>query len=127
MTSISFSGKKLLLVEDNPVISLDAQLFLMDAGAIVSAATTVLEALDLIARSEPDFAILDVNLAVESSFPVAHKLHELGIAFIFATGYGESAAPPPNLAYAPVVAKPYRGPRLLTALAEAARLREPRG
>ena len=94
MTSISFSGKKLLLVEDNPVIALDAQLFLMDAGAIVSAATTVLEALDLIARSEPDFAILDVNLAVESSFPVAHKLHELGIAFIFATGYGESAAPP---------------------------------
>ena len=64
MTSISFSGKKLLLVEDNPVIALDAQLFLMDAGAIVSAATTVLEALDLIARSEPDFAILDVNFSL---------------------------------------------------------------
>ena len=84
-------------------------------------------AVETILAREPDFAILDVNLAVESSFPVAHKLHELGIAFIFATGYGESAAPPPNLAYAPVVAKPYRGPRLLTALAEAARLREPPG
>jgi CheY-like chemotaxis protein len=96
-------------------------------GARISAATTVREALDLIARNEPDLAILDVNLAVESSFPVAQKLHELGIAFIFATGYGESAASPPKLAYAPVVTKPYRGPRLLTALAEAARLREPRG
>ena len=62
MTSISFHGKKLLLVEDNPVIAMDAQLFLMDAGAIVSAAATVSRR--WIYRSEqPDFAILDMKLA----------------------------------------------------------------
>ena len=41
------------------------------------------------AREESfDVALLDVNLASEQSFPVAHVLRERGIPFIFATGYG---------------------------------------
>ena len=35
-----------------------------------------------------DLAVLDVNLANEQSFPVAHLLQERGIPFFFATGYG---------------------------------------
>jgi CheY-like chemotaxis protein len=120
MTGVSFNGKKLLLVEDNAVIALEAQLLLEDAGAIVTTASTVREALDLIAQDQPDLAILDVNLVGENSMPVAHKLRELGIEFIFTTGYGEGAALPPELADAPVVAKPCKGPKLLAALAEAA-------
>ena len=35
-----------------------------------------------------DLAILDINLAGERSFPVARRLAERGVPFLFATGYG---------------------------------------
>ncbi len=119
MSSPSLEGKKLLLVEDNFVIALDARLFLEDTGAIVSVASTVREALDLIAQDAPDFAVLDVNLATENSFPVARRLHELGIPFIFATGYGEQIVAPVEFSPAPIITKPFKGSQLLASLAKA--------
>ncbi len=44
---------------------------------------------------------------IESSIPVGHRLSELGVPFIFATGYGERAPIPPELSAAPVIQKPY--------------------
>ena len=83
------------------------------AGAIVSTASSVREALDLIAQDAPDFAILDVNLGTENSFPVARALRELGTPFVFATGHGEVAAAPAELSRAPLLTKPFKGPQLL--------------
>lgn len=97
-----------LIVEDNLIIAMAAEVILLDLGARhVDTAATVDQALRSIERSRPSFALLDLNLGSESSIKVAQKLKEIGVPFIFATGYGERAPIPEQLASAPVVQKPY--------------------
>ncbi|GGI26471.1 HWE histidine kinase domain-containing protein [Bradyrhizobium guangdongense] len=97
-----------LIVEDNLIIAMAAEVILLDLGARhVETAASVDQALRALARTRPSFALLDLNLGNESSIRVAQKLKELGVPFIFATGYGERAPIPLDLASAPVVQKPY--------------------
>ncbi len=44
------------------------------------------------------------------------KLNQLGIPFAFATGYGERAPLPPELAQIPIVQKPYMPEALISAV-----------
>lgn len=53
-----------------------------------------------------DAAILDINLAGRQSFPVADKLSERGIPFMFASGYGAAGLVDPYRG-APVLQKPF--------------------
>ena len=111
-----------LLVEDNMIIALDAEEMLGGLGARrVDVASDVTEALRIIAAAPPAFAVLDVNLGAETSFPVADRLRALGIPHVFATGYGEDAAFPPEHAGTPVVKKPYSADTLAVAIAGTAR------
>ena len=97
-----------LIVEDNLIIAMAAEVILLELGARhVETAASVGQALPSIARTKPDFALLDLNLGSENSIPVANRLRELGVPFMFATGYGERAPIPEDLAGAPVVQKPY--------------------
>lgn len=97
-----------LIVEDNLIIAMAAEVILLDLGARhVDTAATVDQALRSIERTRPSFALLDLNLGSESSIKVAQKLKEIGVPFIFATGYGERAPLPEQLASSPVVQKPY--------------------
>ncbi len=97
-----------LIVEDNLIIAMAAEVILLDLGARqVDTAASVDQALRTIERARPSFALLDLNLGNESSIKVAQKLKEIGVPFIFATGYGERAPIPADLASAPVVQKPY--------------------
>jgi CheY-like chemotaxis protein len=97
-----------LIVEDNLIIAMAAEVILLELGARhVGTAASVSQALTSIEREKPDFALLDLNLGNENSIPVATKLRELNVPFMFATGYGERAPIPVELAEAPVVQKPY--------------------
>jgi two-component sensor histidine kinase/CheY-like chemotaxis protein len=97
-----------LIVEDNLIIAMAAEVILLDLGARhVDTAASVDQALRSIERTKPNFALLDLNLGSESSIKVAQKLTEIGVPFIFATGYGERAPIPVELAAAPVIQKPY--------------------
>jgi light-regulated signal transduction histidine kinase (bacteriophytochrome)/CheY-like chemotaxis protein len=97
-----------LIVEDNLIIAMAAEVILLDLGARhVDTAASVDQALRAIERTRPSFALLDLNLGSENSIRVAEKLKEIGVPFIFATGYGERAPIPVALASAPVVQKPY--------------------
>jgi light-regulated signal transduction histidine kinase (bacteriophytochrome)/CheY-like chemotaxis protein len=97
-----------LIVEDNLIIALSAEVILLDLGARhVETAASVTEALKAIGRQQPSFALLDLNLGSENSIPVGNRLVELGIPFIFATGYGERAPIPSELDMVPVIQKPY--------------------
>jgi light-regulated signal transduction histidine kinase (bacteriophytochrome)/CheY-like chemotaxis protein len=97
-----------LLVEDNIIIALDAEEMLAKMGATqVDVAGSVADALASIGTHRPDFAVLDVNLGGETSFAVASRLQILGIPHVFATGYGEDVAFPPEHAGTPVAKKPY--------------------
>jgi light-regulated signal transduction histidine kinase (bacteriophytochrome)/CheY-like chemotaxis protein len=97
-----------LIVEDNLIIAMAAEVILLDLGARhVDTAASVDQALRSIERTRPGFALLDLNLGNESSIKVAQTLKEIGVPFIFATGYGERAPIPAELSAAPVVQKPY--------------------
>ncbi|MGC2778423.1 MAG: HWE histidine kinase domain-containing protein, partial [Bradyrhizobium sp.] len=97
-----------LIVEDNLIIAMGAEVILLELGARhVDTAASVNQAFKAIERATPSFALLDINLGAESSLPVGHKLKELGVPFMFATGYGERAPIPAELSDAPVIQKPY--------------------
>lgn len=107
-------GGRALVVEDEVIIMMLLEDMLGDLGYEVAATATGLhEAVELARQVEVDFAILDVNLAGQMSFPIAEALAQRGIPFLFATGYGiEGVAP--AYAAAPVLQKPY-GPQALDA------------
>ncbi|MDU1695206.1 MAG: HWE histidine kinase domain-containing protein, partial [Bradyrhizobium sp.] len=97
-----------LIVEDNLIIAMGAEVILLELGARhVETAASVNHALKAIERALPSFALLDINLGAESSLPVGYRLKELGVPFMFATGYGERAPLPAELSDAPIVQKPY--------------------
>ncbi|MFN4283691.1 MAG: HWE histidine kinase domain-containing protein [Alphaproteobacteria bacterium] len=108
-----------LIVEDNLIIALDAEDMLIQLGAEVRTANTVRQALQALDELTPSFALLDVNLGgAETSLPVARKLQELKVPFVFATGYGEAFSLPSDLKGAPVVRKPYYLETLQAVIAE---------
>ncbi|GGE22651.1 signal transduction histidine kinase [Polymorphobacter glacialis] len=97
-----------LLVEDNVIIALDAEELLIAMGAsTVLVSSNVTEALDFLRTESPSFALLDINLGAEMSWPVADRLRQLGIPYVFATGYGTSIDYPLQHSSIPAITKPY--------------------
>jgi ActR/RegA family two-component response regulator len=82
------NGKRVLIVEDDYFIADETRRALESAGAIViGPASSVESALALIDTTTPDGAILDIRLDGELVFPIAERLQETGIPFVFATAY----------------------------------------
>ena len=97
-----------LLVEDNIIIALEAEDMLLELGAKrVMVAKNVAEALQMLENEIPNFALLDINLGTGMSWLVASRLRELGVPYVFATGYGDSIDLPLEHRQVPVIAKPY--------------------
>jgi len=87
---------RILLVEDEAMIALHMEDLVADLGHEVTASAMKLaEAVTLARQCDVDFAILDVNLAGEMSFPVADELTQRGVPYVFATGYGSAGIAPP--------------------------------
>jgi len=102
------SGHDVLLVEDSLIIALDAEDIVNRLGATtITTAATVDGALDNIDAQRPTIAMLDINLGDRTSYPIADRLAELDIPFLFATGYGDQANLPRNHRGRIVVQKPY--------------------
>lgn len=111
-------GHDVLLVEDSLIIALDAEDILTRFGADITTASTTEAALDQLIDERPSFAILDINLGDQTSFPVADRLHDLGIPFFFASGYGEQAKLPVEHRSRIVVQKPYTTHNIARAVEE---------
>jgi len=89
-----FSGRRILVVEDEYLLADRTRRELEKLGAIVVGPTgRVDQALELIDDEKVDGAILDIHLAGELVFPVAERLGELNIPYVFATGYDPSIIP----------------------------------
>lgn len=109
-----------LLVEDSLIIAMDAEDILRALGATrVVTVATIAHALDELAGTDFQIAVLDVNLGSETSLPIADVAKAKGLPVIFATGYGDQLNLPDDLAGTPVVQKPYTGGNLADALATA--------
>lgn len=82
-----------LIVEDEMCLAMMLEDLLMDAGYRVLKAARVHSALELVDTERLDAAILDINLAGKSVFPVADALTQRGVPLIFTSGYGYKGLP----------------------------------
>ena len=97
-----------LVLEDNMVIALDASDILTSHGATaVRLASSVDDALEIVAKEDISLAVLDINLGDQTSLPVARKLDALKIPFVLATGYGDVEGILVEYPDAPVAQKPF--------------------
>jgi DNA-binding response OmpR family regulator len=109
-------ARNILIVEDEPLIAMMLEDFLLSLGHEVSATCdSVGEALKAIRTNAFDLAILDVNLKGENVWPVAAELRERAIPFILASG-GHVDPPPAEFAGVPMIDKPYTIDRVTPAL-----------
>jgi CheY-like chemotaxis protein len=105
-----------LIVEDETLVALDLQLQLEDHGfSCLPPASTVEAALETVASRTPDVGVLDANLNGTSSAPVAARLQQDGIPFVYVSGYGRAYLRE-NLPPAPLVEKPVRVAELVAVL-----------
>jgi DNA-binding response OmpR family regulator len=113
------SGRRVLLVEDEALVSLMLEDVLESAGAVViGPASTVKAALDLLGEEAIDCAVLDVKLQDGVSVPVAEALAALGIRFVIATG---SDTVPAGYNGAPVLHKVFLPEEVIEAVADVLR------
>lgn len=115
------AGSTCLLVEDNFVIARAMRDQLIELGVanveIVAQVDDALALLDRLGRQ--DFAVLDINLGHRgTSIPVAQKLAEKNIPFLFVTGYGDRDSLPPDLRVYAQLTKPVTNAALTAALVE---------
>ncbi len=97
MTGEVAQGLRVLIVEDEALVSMLLEDMLSDAGFAVAASLNTLPAALAFVRdhgAEFDFAILDVNLSGQPSFPVAEAIAASGKPLAFSTGYGNAGLPP---------------------------------
>jgi len=125
---VGLNGHRILVVEDEPLIALNLEQALTDAGcACVALVSDRVTALDKIDTEQFDGAVLDINLGSESSFSVADALTARGIPFAFCTGYTGYIDVPERHSHAPVLSKPFRAAELTRALQEMPPSRERQG
>lgn len=105
---MSLEGARVLLVEDEAIIAMTAEDMLEELGCTtVATASSLAEAMEAAGRGGFDAALLDINLNGVDSFPVAERLREAGIPFVFTTGYG-AAGRAEGYDSVPLVTKPYQ-------------------
>lgn len=106
MTDNGNQGQRVLVVEDEVLISMLLEEMLADLGhEVVGPAARIDEALQLAREATIDAAVLDLHLNGVEAYPVADVLRARGIPFIFATGYGTGLAE--GFSDVPTVQKPY--------------------
>ena len=116
----TFSDSRVLIVEDEPLISDMLEEFMEELGCksfhTVRTAEGALASLD---EYKPDVVLLDVALiGHEVDFSVADVLDDRGIPCVFSTGYGKDILPERHRGR-PVASKPY-GLKVLAAAIAAA-------
>jgi CheY-like chemotaxis protein len=115
------AGVRVLVVEDEAMVAMLIEDALLELGCLViGPAASVSAALQLLDAEAVDAAVLDVNLGGEKVFPVADRLADRGLPFLFSTGYGTAGIAGDHL-HRPVLQKPYSPEKLGEVLSAALR------
>ena len=87
MTDIALANCRVLVAEDEVLISMVLEDILDMLGCKLAGSATTLAEATRLAESVPfDVAILDVNLGSDLVYPLAEALADRGVPIIFATG-----------------------------------------
>ena len=111
----------MLVVEDESLVAMLIEEYLSEFGCIVAGSVRrVAKGIEALEGGEIEAAVLDMNVAGESAGPLAERLDELGIPFIFASGYGARGIDN-RWAGRPMLQKPFSPDDLRAALIESLR------
>jgi DNA-binding NtrC family response regulator len=103
----SLDGRRILMVEDSPVVAVACEDMLRDMGCVViGPAINMAAALKLAADEALDGAVVDINIRGGKAFPVLKILADRGIPFLLASGYADWSMPD-EWQGRPRLAKPY--------------------
>lgn len=112
------AGRCALLIEDEFLVALETEAMLRDLGCQeIRSAASIAEALDAIRVDPPDFALVDVNLAGEQSWPVMQLLAEQGIPFAVTSGYAMGSEQLRAFGSPPLLRKPISSRMLANVIA----------
>ena len=99
--------RSVLVIEDEPLISMDLCATLEDAGfAIVGPAYTVQAAIQLLQSERPSVAIVDLWLRDGPCIDVVHLLRARGVPFVVISGTGPDGYPASAFSGVPWLQKP---------------------
>jgi two-component sensor histidine kinase/CheY-like chemotaxis protein len=119
------SCDRIMIVEDEALVAMILEDQLDELGlSVVATCASVPEAIRAIDEHAPDGAILDVNLAGQLVYPVADRLIDRGIPFVFVTGYGRESIDP-RYAAIQILEKPVEQQVLAGVFATASRQQPP--
>jgi DNA-binding NtrC family response regulator len=112
-------GKRVLVIEDSPVVAEFAAEALASLGCeVVGPARNMAVARELANSAEVDVALVDVRIRGEKSFAVCPILNRRGVPFVLTSGYADWAVPQ-EWAGRPQLPKPYKVKDLEVALLRA--------
>jgi len=115
MNKKSLHGRRILIVEDEPLIALELATILEAAGAeVVGPAGTSEEALRFIEENALDGVLLDGNLKGKPVDDIAAVLADRKVPFVFVSGYGRDSLPA-TFEKVPLLGKPFHPDQLIDA------------
>lgn len=90
----SLHGRRILIVEDSPVVAQACEDMLSDMGCtVVGPATNMAAALELATEDVLDAALVDLNIRGGKAYPVLRILAQRGVPFLLASGYADWSMP----------------------------------
>ena len=111
------NGRRILVVEDSPVVADDSAEILQDLGCtVVGPAGNMAAALQLAEKDDFDAAIVDINIRGGKSYAVLKILESRQIPFLLTSGYADWSMPE-EWVDRPRLAKPYTANMLGESLA----------
>lgn len=100
-------GRRILIVEDSPVVAPFAEEVLAELGCVVvGTAPNMATARDFVENKQFDGALVDVHIRGERVFALCEMLETRGIPFVLTSGYADWKIPE-KWESAPRLQKPY--------------------
>src|SRR3569623_642173 len=86
----NLGGRRILLVEDSPVVGPFTADLLGELGCeVVGPAPNMAIARELVEAGEFDAALMDIHIRGERVFPLCEMLASKGVPFVFTSGYAD--------------------------------------
>lgn len=104
---LPLDNKSVLIVEDEPFIAFDLADAMTDAGAtVMGPALTMREAGDALDGATPNMACLDINIGADLIWPIAQRLRDDGVPFVFVSAQSKQSDLPAPFGGYQCIAKP---------------------